>query len=213
MPSRQRGISCAEVMRRLQKNRFRCAIGLAARRLPRNLSWASVRPVFSRARRFLHSLGEGQAIVAQEQLREGVAQFRSYRRADRQRSGRRFPRCWLALRKSNTSCGRIRPVRPVFARLRSIVRTAWRFFSTNIAEAAPRLSASSPSAPVPAKRSSTRAPMTRSPRLEKIAALTRSIVGRISFFGTSSRMPPALPAMTLMASESGVEVGDRRASR
>ena len=40
---------------------------------------------------------------------------------------------------------------------------------------------------------------TASPRLEKIAALTRSIVGRTPRFGTARRTPPALPAITLMA--------------
>src|SRR6185437_7462653 len=65
--------------------------------------------------------------------------------------------------------------------------------------AAPRLSASIPSAPLPANRSSTRAPIIASPRLEKIAALTRSIVGRTPCFGTARRSPPALPAITLMA--------------
>ena len=39
----------------------------------------------------------------------------------------------------------------------------------------------------------------RSPRLEKIAAFTRSIVGRTPRFGTARRIPPALPAITLMA--------------
>src|SRR5262249_8425624 len=41
--------------------------------------------------------------------------------------------------------------------------------------------------------------MTASPKLEKIAAFTRSIVGRTPLFGTARRIPPALPAITLMA--------------
>src|SRR5207244_11617244 len=65
-------------------------------------------------------------------------------------------------------------------------------------EEAPRLSASIPRAPLPAKRSRIFAPMTWSARLEKMAALTRSIVGRTPRFGTSSLVPPAEPAMTLM---------------
>jgi len=48
-----------------------------------------------------------------------------------------------------------------------------------VASAAPRLSASDSSAPVPAKRSSTRAPALLPPRLEKMAA-RRGPVGRIS---------------------------------
>ena len=48
---------------------------------------------------------------------------------------------------------------------------------------------------------STRDPITISPRLEKIAAFTRSIVGRTPLFGETSRTPPARPAITLMAME------------
>src|SRR5713226_65481 len=73
-----------------------------------------------------------------------------------------------------------------------------RSFSTNTADDAPRLSASIPRPPLPAKRSRTRAPIIASPKLEKIAAFTRSIVGRTPLFGTARRTPPALPAITLM---------------
>ena len=45
---------------------------------------------------------------------------------------------------------------------------------------APRLNASNPRAPVPVYKSSTRAPATRSPKLEKIACFTLSGEGRIS---------------------------------
>ncbi len=109
-------------------------------------------------------------------------------------------RPWADRRKAKTSCLRTLPFKFVRARLRSMAPTAAEFSSTKSAEAAPRLSASMPSAPVPAKRSRTFAPMISSPRLEKIAAFTRSMVGRTSpLFGTSSRMPPAAPAITLMA--------------
>ena len=114
-------------------------------------------------------------------------------------------------RKAKTSCLRMRPSSFVRARFRSIAAIAAEFSSTNNAEAAPRLSASIPNAPVPAKRSRTRAPIISSPRLEKIAALTRSIVGRTSVLGTSSRMPPAAPAITLMAMR--LAVAKRRQSR
>src|SRR5207302_8112489 len=85
------------------------------------------------------------------------------------------------------------------ARLRSTIRAAFGFDSTKTAEAAPRLIASMPSPPAPAKRSNTRAPITFSPRLEKIAAFTRSIVGRTPLRGTFNCKPPAVPAITLTA--------------
>ena len=72
--------------------------------------------------------------------------------------------------------------------------------STNVASAAPRDSASIPSAPEPANRSSTRASVTRSPRIENSASRTRSEVGRVaSPGGACSRRPPQRPAMTRSA--------------
>src|SRR5206468_11672409 len=91
------------------------------------------------------------------------------------------------------------PFNFVLARLLSMICADCRSSSTKTTEDAPRLSASIPSAPLPAKRSRTRALTTASPKLEKIAALTRSIVGRTPRLGTARRIPPALPAITLMA--------------
>src|SRR5206468_7817588 len=73
-------------------------------------------------------------------------------------------------------------------------------------EAAPRLAASSPSAPDPAKRSRTAAPSStwRAWSAPNSASRTRSLVGRVSEpFGVSIRRPPAAPAMILVI---GVEV-------
>ncbi len=70
--------------------------------------------------------------------------------------------------------------------------------STNVAVAAPRDSASSPSAPEPANRSSTRASCTKSPRIENSASRTRSEVGRVAVpYGEERRRPPQRPATIL----------------
>ena len=70
--------------------------------------------------------------------------------------------------------------------------------STNVAEAAPRDTASSPSAPEPANRSSTSAP-SRQPWLcseLKTASRTLLVVGRTSMpSGVLNRRPRASPAM------------------
>ena len=72
--------------------------------------------------------------------------------------------------------------------------TAGAACSTSTAEPAPRDSASMASAPVPANRSSTRAPSTRSPSTPNSASLTRSLVGRVSRPGTArNRLPPRSP--------------------
>jgi hypothetical protein len=70
------------------------------------------------------------------------------------------------------------------------------FFSTSTTWDAPRLAASSPSAPDPANRSKTRAPRitSRASRAEKIASRTRSLVGRVPVFGTLRVRDPAKPA-------------------
>src|SRR6266496_1913476 len=102
-------------------------------------------------------------------------------------------------RKSKTSCCRTRASNFVLTRFFSMTLAACRSCSKKRTERAPRLSASIPSAPLPAKRSRIRAPIIASPKLEKIAALTRSIVGRTPLLGTDRRTPPALPAITLMA--------------
>ena len=54
---------------------------------------------------------------------------------------------------------------------------------------APRDNASTPSAPVPAYRSSTRAPSRRAPRLEKSPSRTRSDTGRTTAGTRPSRVP------------------------
>ena len=73
-----------------------------------------------------------------------------------------------------------RPPRRAPPGWRLSARIAAGALSTNVAPAAPRLSASSPSAPEPANRSSTRAPSTRAPRMENSASRTRSEVGRVA---------------------------------
>src|SRR4029077_2004796 len=67
--------------------------------------------------------------------------------------------------------------------------------STKVTLAAPRESASMPSAPEPAKRSSTWTPSRRGPMRLKIACLTMPWVGRIPL-GAFSRRPRASPPET-----------------
>ena len=91
------------------------------------------------------------------------------------------------------------PVSFSFARLSEIVRQAARSLSTKVTLSAPRESASSPSAPEPAKRSSTRAPSTGPIRLNA-ASRTRSPVGRVARpFGAAIRVPRCVPAMIRIA--------------
>ena len=74
--------------------------------------------------------------------------------------------------------------------------------STNTAVAAPRDSASSPSAPEPAYRSSTDAP-SRSIRAASTLnsdSRTRSVVGRVPRGGTAMRRPPRPPATMRVSS-------------
>jgi hypothetical protein len=71
----------------------------------------------------------------------------------------------------------------------SIACAAAAFSSTNTAEAAPRLSARS-RARAPGKEIE-HARRSRARRDLKMAAFTRSIVGRTSVSGTANRMPPA----------------------
>src|SRR5262245_62330912 len=78
-----------------------------------------------------------------------------------------------------------------------MVSAAVRSESTKTALAAPRERASRPSAPVPAKRSSTSAPSTGPMRL-KTASRTRSPVGRTSSpLGAKIRAPLREPAIIL----------------
>src|SRR4051794_349780 len=85
--------------------------------------------------------------------------------------------------------------------------------STKSADAAPRDSASSPSAPLPAKRSATRAPSSACPRMLIHASRTRSAVGRTRpSFGTANRRPPKAPATILTRSPARVwRMGAERA--
>src|ERR1700690_326424 len=77
--------------------------------------------------------------------------------------------------------------------------------STNVPPDAPRLKASRPYAPLPAKRSTNRAAATRSPRLENTACLIPSVAGRTaSPLGTRSSMPRALPPLMRMAPPSNL---------
>ena len=79
-------------------------------------------------------------------------------------------------------------------------RSRSRSRSTNVHDAAPRESASMPSAPLPANRSATRGVDERAERVAsalKIASRARSLVGRVSVpGGASSRRPRAVPATT-----------------
>ena len=79
--------------------------------------------------------------------------------------------------------------------------------------AAPRESASMPSAPVPANRSSTRAPPT-SPSIANSASRTRSEVGRVARpRGAFSRRPPSVPRSPAPANgtpRAGAQPRDRR---
>lgn len=91
----------------------------------------------------------------------------------------------------------------VRTRLSSITLQALLFCSMNCASTAPRLRHSNPIAPEPAKMSSTRAPCTVPPRMEKTASRTRSVVGRVTMGGTLMPMPPAMPEMMRMEKRSG----------
>src|SRR6266581_6064867 len=67
----------------------------------------------------------------------------------------------------------------------------------NVALAAPLLSASMPTLPVPAKRSRKRASSTRVERISKRAVFTRSIMGRVpGVLGPLSLRPLASPVTT-----------------
>jgi hypothetical protein len=88
---------------------------------------------------------------------------------------------------------------PTDARLVRTASSAPGSWSTKVAEAAPRDSASSPSAPLPQKRSTTVSPSTppREPRMSKIDSRTRSDVGRTAAGSLATRRLPRLrPPMT-----------------
>src|SRR5690348_8327630 len=70
--------------------------------------------------------------------------------------------------------------------------------STNVALAAPRLSASMPTLPVPANRSRKRWPPIRGVRMLNRLSLARSVIGRVADVRGGRRIRPlALPAITL----------------
>src|SRR4051794_13071606 len=86
---------------------------------------------------------------------------------------------------------------PSASRLERSARSAAGAESTKVAAAAPRESASMPSAPLPANRSSTRASGSRATSTENSASRTRSEVGRVAApGGATSRRPPHSPAIT-----------------
>src|SRR6266498_5320041 len=105
-------------------------------------------------------------------------------------------------RARRTSCRRTEACSPSLVRWRfcSIALTAWGAESRNNALPAPRERASIPMAPVPANRSSTRAPSTRAPRLEKRPSRARSETGRVPAGTGASRVPLAVPATILTSS-------------
>ena len=72
--------------------------------------------------------------------------------------------------------------------------------STATSSLAPRLNASTPSAPVPANRSNTRASSStcHESRCENIASLVRSVVGRVPVFGVVNATPLNRPEITCM---------------
>src|SRR4030095_1636117 len=73
-----------------------------------------------------------------------------------------------------------------------------RFISVNRTNAAPRLKASIPTAPVPANRSHQFESITSPARILKSDSLARSVMGRVVSPGTDFNLRPlALPAITL----------------
>src|SRR5438094_536365 len=83
------------------------------------------------------------------------------------------------LRNSKTSCLRTRPPSFVLARFFSIASVDCLSSSTKRTDAAPRLSASIPSAPLPAQRSSTRASLIAPPKLEIVADRSEKLTSNL----------------------------------
>ena len=96
---------------------------------------------------------------------------------------------------------------PSFSAFRRITAAASGSVSTKVADAAPRDSASNPSAPLPANKSATRKPSNVPRRLASIenkVSRTRSVVGRVSSpRGASIVRPRHLPAMILISGTCG----------
>src|SRR6185312_9872255 len=104
-----------------------------------------------------------------------------------------------AKRMASPRCTVTRSLTPRAAILLSNALSDGGFSSTKVAEPAPRDKASRPSAPLPANRSSTRAPSRASPSMLIQASRTRSAVGRTRWsFGVSNRRPRYSPATILM---------------
>ena len=84
--------------------------------------------------------------------------------------------------------------------------------STATSSRAPRLNASTPNAPVPANRSSTRASSStpHESRCEKIASLVRSVVGLVPGFGVVNAMPLNRPEITRISSQPSCWSGTSR---
>src|SRR5829696_724222 len=136
------------------------------------------------------------------------------RAASRYGGSRKTRSYWRAARLApsrnrRASARRISASSPSPSRLRRIAPIAAALSSTNVARAAPRLSASMPSAPLPANRSRTSAPPT-SPRMLNSASRTRSGVGR-ALAGAWRRRPLWVPAMMRM--RSGPELREGSAER
>ena len=148
------------------------------RRRPRAASGTPGRPALARA----SCVRRRRAIVRRSRrvraARRMPRRDRLARTAGRRRPDRSGPRpCARRGRPAarGRSCARQVPGLAAVPRSASAVG---RCCSTNVACAAPRESASKPSAPVPAKRSRTFALSTRSARIENNASLTRAGVGR-----------------------------------
>src|SRR5215467_4629233 len=107
------------------------------------------------------------------------------------------------------SAGRSRAsaLMPSSARFSLISRAAARSFSTKTTCAAPRLTASIPTAPVPANRSRKRAPSTRGPRILNRVSRSMSLVGRMRSllrgFNCRERNVPAMMRMAISSADAG----------
>ena len=131
------------------------------------------------------------------------------RREDRRGSGRRR-RASLRTVQTASAQTTLAPVSFSCSRFSEIVLHAARSLSTKVTLAAPRESASRPSAPEPAKRSSTLAPSTGPIRLNA-ASRTRSPVGRVaSPLGAAIRLPRCVPAMILITLFATIAASMRR---
>ena len=144
-----------------------------------------------------HLDGRGRLQHGEVGLAADRAATASRRRSRAGRRGRGRSACPASrARNSRTSARTTRTpgeaANPVESRLARMAATARRSASTKHTDAAPRDSASIPSAPEPANASSTEAPSTapRLARMSKIASRTRSLVGRRPGDVGSSQLAP-----------------------